>query len=132
MTEPRWIDADELLVAHEEQIAWFGGTSGVRDIGLAESAAGRPRQLYHYGRERDLLALAVRLGVGLARNHPFLDGNKRTGAIAMLEMIELNGYGVVMDDDGRLGRWFEAAIEGRMSEDELADALWPLVREIWV
>lgn len=73
------------------------------------------------------MTLAVRLGVGLARNHGFIDGNKRTGAVAMIAFLALNGQDLVMPNNDMLGRWFEAVIEDRMSEAELADALYPFV-----
>lgn len=129
MSEPLWLDLDGLLKAHEEQIARFGGSAGIRDMGLVESALARPQQLYFYEGEEDVLALAVRLGVGIALNHGFVDGNKRTGAVAMIEFLALNGWRLEMADDGALGRWFEAVIEGRMSEAQLADALWPFLGE---
>ena len=124
-SEPLWLDLDEVLTIHEEQIAIFGGAAGVRDIGLIESALARPQQLYFYDGEQDVLTLAVRLGIGLARNHGFVDGNKRTGAMALIEFVRLNGYSLTMPNDGTFGLWFEAVIEGRMSEEELADVLYP-------
>ena len=125
--EPSWLDLDEVLKAHEEQVAIFGGSPGVRDMALVESALARPQQLYHYQGETDVLTLAVRLGVGLAQNHPFVDGNKRTGTVAAIMFLALNGYDLVMPNDERLGRWMEAVIEDRMSETDLADALYPFV-----
>ncbi|HYI64609.1 MAG TPA: type II toxin-antitoxin system death-on-curing family toxin [Allosphingosinicella sp.] len=126
-SEPLWLDLDEVLKAHDEQVAVFGGSPGVRDMALVESALARPQQLYHYDGERDVLTFAVRLGVGLAQNHPFVDGNKRTGTVATIMFLALNGYGLVMPNDEKLGRWMEAVIEDRMSEAELADALYPFV-----
>jgi death-on-curing protein len=130
VSEPLWLDLAGLLEAHEEQIARFGGGVGIRDIGLVESALARPQQLYFYESEEDVLALAVRLGIGIALNHGFIDGNKRTGAVAMIEFLALNGHSLVMADDGTLGHWFEAVIEGRMSEAQLAEAVWPFIRAI--
>jgi death-on-curing protein len=130
VSEPAWLDLDELLRIHEEQIADFGGGSGVRDLGLIESALLRPQQLYFYEGEEDVLALAVRLGVGLAMNHGFVDGNKRTGTAAMIELLALNGWSLGMDNDETLGRWFEAVIEGRMSEGALAAAIFPFLSAI--
>lgn len=126
-SEPLWLDLEKVLTAHDKQIARFGGSAGVRDIGLIESALARPRQLYLYEGEEDVLALAVRLGVGLARNHGFVDGNKRTGAVMMIAFLELNGHALDMPDDEALAVWFEAVIEDRMSETELADALYPFL-----
>jgi death-on-curing protein len=76
-----------------------------------------------------MLRLAVRLGIGLAMNHGFVDGNKRTGAVAMILFLALNGWRLEMPNDETLGRWFEAVIEGRMSEEALADAIWPFLDE---
>ncbi len=130
MIEPVWLPLEEVLLIHEEQIADFGGAAGTRDLALAESALARPQQLHHYDGEEDLVTLAVRLGIGLARNHPFVDGNKRTGAAVMIEFLAITGWRLEMRDEDTLGRWFEAVIEGRMSEAELADAMWPFVRGI--
>lgn len=77
-----------------------------------------------------MLTLAVRLGIGLAMNHGFVDGNKRTGAVAMIAFLALNGWRLDMANDETLGRWFEAVIEGRMSEAALGDALLPFL-EPW-
>jgi len=72
--EPLWLELDEVLEAQAEQIALFGGPPGIPDIGLVESAILRPQNMFHYEGVDDLLALAVRLGVGIAENHGFLDG----------------------------------------------------------
>ena len=85
-----WIDAAVLRAVHEEQLVEHGGAPGVRDIGLFESALARHRHLAMYG-EPDLADLAAAYGYGLARNHPFVDGNKRTGAVAALLFLDLNG-----------------------------------------
>lgn len=123
--EPLWVEIDSVLEAHKEQIERFGGPEGVRDIGLIESAIERPKTLFHYEGETDVLALAVRLGLGIAKNHGFVDGNKRTGAIAMLEFLAINGYVVKLPNDTTLGVLFEAAVAGKMTEQELADDLYP-------
>jgi len=123
--EPVWLDLEAVLAIHDKQIGRFGGGSGVRDIGLIESALARPQQLFHYAGEEDVLTLAARLGIGLAMNHGFVDGNKRTGAVAMIAFLSLNGWRLEMANDETLGRWFEAVIEGRMSEEGLAEALAP-------
>ena len=125
--EPVWLDLDTVLAIHERQVERFGGVAGVRDQGLVESALARPQQLYHYGGETDVLTLAVRLGIGLALNHPFVDGNKRTGAVSMIAFLELNGWRLAMPNDDTLGRWVEAVIEDRMGEAALAEALFPFL-----
>ena len=125
-----WLDLDDILETHEEQIARFGGADGVRDLSLVESALARPQQLYHYEGEGDVLTLAVRLGVGLAKNHGFVDGNKRTGFVAMLEFLGINGYALAMPSDTTPGVLFEAAVTGSISEAQLADDLYPYVQPL--
>ena len=78
-----WLEKALVLAIHDRQLAEHGGTGGVRDEGLLESALARPQQLHAYGDPApDLADLAAALAYGLARNHPFLDGNKRTAAVA--------------------------------------------------
>lgn len=92
-----WIDAAVLHAVHEEQLAEHGGPTGVRNAGLLESTLARPQQLAHYG-QTDLAELAASLAYGLARNHPFVDGNKRTAFVAMELMLALNGFELTADD----------------------------------
>ncbi|GAA0705848.1 type II toxin-antitoxin system death-on-curing family toxin [Dokdonella soli] len=94
-----WLEPALILAIHERQIAEHGGTQGVRDEALLESALARPRQLLAYGEPApDLADLAAALAHGLARNHPFLDGNKRTAAVACETFLNLNGVDLVADD----------------------------------
>lgn len=98
MNEPwRWVSADVLLAVHEEQLAEHGGAAGVRDLGLFESALARPQNVAAYGNP-DAADLAVSYGVGLAKNHPFIDGNKRTAFVAVELFLALNGHDLVADD----------------------------------
>lgn len=92
-----WLSADVLLAVHEEQLAEHGGAAGVRDLGLFESALARPQNLAAPG-DPDVAALAASYGVGLARNHPFVDGNKRTAFVAVELFLALNGHALVADD----------------------------------
>ena len=85
-----WLDLQVLLSVHEEQLAEHGGASGVRDMGLFESTCARPRHLAAYGTP-DAAALAAAYGYGLARNHPFVDGNKRAAFVAVELFLVLNG-----------------------------------------
>lgn len=86
-----WLDRALILAVHDRQLAEHGGSAGVRDEHLLDSALGRPQQLYAYGDPPpDLADLAASLAYGLARNHPFVDGNKRTAAVACELFIELN------------------------------------------
>ncbi len=90
MTEPLWLGIDLVLDIHSEQLALFGGPDGLRDRGLLESALGRPINKHAYG-ENDLAVLAASYAFGLARNHPFIDGNKRVAFAAALVFLGLNG-----------------------------------------
>jgi death-on-curing protein len=87
----RWIDRRALVLLHDESLAEHGGSSGLRDAGLLEAALARPRHLAAYGTP-DLADLAAGYGVGLARNHPFVDGNKRAAFLAVGMFLRLNGY----------------------------------------
>ena len=89
MSEPRWLDLREVIDLHGEQLARFGGPEGVRDAGLLESAIMRPVNQWHYG-ETDLAALAAAYAFGLAKNCPFIDGNKRIAFQAMMTFLRLN------------------------------------------
>src|SRR5882757_1369535 len=94
-----WDDKALALAIHDRLLAEHGGSSGVRDEGLLESALARPQQLYAYGDPApDLAALAASLAFGLARNHPFVDGNKRTAAVCCETFIELNGARLTAED----------------------------------
>lgn len=90
--EPVWIRPDVVRAIHRRQIAEHGGVEGVRDEGLLASALHRPRNLHGYGDPRpDLAALAAAYGYGIARNHPFVDGNKRTALVLTRLFLALNG-----------------------------------------
>jgi len=88
--EPTWIDRTALLALHAESLAEFGGASGLRDEGLFDSALARPQQRFVYGRP-DLAELAAAYAYGLAKNHPFVDGNKRCAFIALGLFLAING-----------------------------------------
>jgi death-on-curing protein len=90
----RWIDRRALELLHDESIAEHGGASGLRDEGLLESALARPLNLVAYG-EPDVAELAAAYGVGLAKNHPFVDGNKRAAFLAVGLFLALNGKRLV-------------------------------------
>ncbi len=92
-----WLDPKVLLAVHEEQLAEHGGASGTRDLGLFESALARPQNLAHYGAP-DVADLAASYGCGIARNHPFVDGNKRTAFVAVELFLVLNGHELLADD----------------------------------
>jgi len=115
-----WINKTLALAIHDRQLAEHGGGSGVRDEALLDSALARPRQFHAYGDPPpDLAALAASLAFGLARNHPFVDGNKRTAAVLCEVFIELNG-GQLVADDLELYPQYIGLAEGSLDEAEFA------------
>ncbi|WP_375187278.1 type II toxin-antitoxin system death-on-curing family toxin [Sphingobium yanoikuyae] len=115
-----WITPAVAEAAHAEQIAEHGGGGdALRDRGLFESAMARPQQLAHYG-EPDAAALAAAHAYGLARNHPFVDGNKRIAAVVSETFLLLNGHGLTATDAELVVAFMELAA-GTLSEEELAD-----------
>ena len=92
-----WIEPSVIVAIHEEQLAEHGGPAGTRDQGLLESALARPLQLAHYGKP-DAADLAASHAFGIARNHPFIDGNKRTAFVAAELFLALNGYRLIAED----------------------------------
>jgi death-on-curing protein len=91
VTAWRWIERRDAVAIHERLLAAHGGPSGVRDMGLLESALARPRQLEAYGQDVDVIALAAAYTAGVVQNHPFVDGNKRTGFVLGVLFLEMNG-----------------------------------------
>lgn len=123
-----WIGKALILAIHDRQLAEHGGSSGVRDEGLLDSALARPQQLHAYGDPApDLAALAASLAFGLARNHPFVDGNKRTAAVACETFLMLNGM-ILEADDPMLYPVYIALADGSMSESEFAAWLRQYIR----
>ena len=113
-----WIERPLAIAIHERQLAEHGGGSGVRDETSLDSALARPQQLYAYGDPPpDLADLAASLAFGLARNHPFVDGNKRTAAVVCETFIMLNG-GALDADDLDLYPRYVALAEGSLPEAE--------------
>lgn len=118
-----WIERPLAIAIHERQLAEHGGGSGVRDESLLDSALARPQQLHAYGDPPpDIADLAASLASGLARNHPFVDGNKRTAAVACEAFIMLNSA-VLNADDLELYPRYVALAEGSLPEAEFASWL---------
>jgi death-on-curing protein len=90
MTEPIWLPVDLVLAIHETQLRRFGGPAGIRDLGALESALGRPQNKWAY-ESADIAALAAAYAFGIARNHPFVDGNKRAALLSFVTFLGLNG-----------------------------------------
>jgi death-on-curing protein len=114
MREPIWILEGAVLAIHDEQLAEHGGSDGVRDIGLLHSALAKPLNFFAYGDPKpDLFDLAASYAIGIIKNHPFIDGNKRTGYVLCEFFLELNGYEITA-----------AEIEKYPPVIHLADSTW--------
>lgn len=114
------MERDLVLAIHDRQLAEHGGSSGLRDNGLLESALARPQQLYAYGEPApDLVDLAAALAFGLARNHPFVDGNKRTAYVSYLSFLALSGGELVATAEEKYVTMLALA-EGTLSQEEFA------------
>lgn len=117
--EPVWIDPQVVLALHDRQLAEHGGGVGMRDAGALDSALTRSRNRWEYG-EDDRAALAAGYAFGIARNHPFVDGNKRTAWVAARLFLRLNGEALTYAPDEAI-RIVLALAAGDLSESELAD-----------
>lgn len=91
-SEPDWLSFEKTLLLHEEALRLFGGASGIRDENLLRSALDRPRNLWAYGEERRLAVLAAAYAFGLAKNHAFIDGNKRSAAVCTSVFVNRTGH----------------------------------------
>ena len=125
--EPKWLTMRMVLAIHDEQLAVFGGAQGLRDPGLLESAHAKARDRYAYEGDAGIFRLAAAYCTGIVRNHPFADGNKRTGLLCLQAFLALNGYRFrpAPDDEAQiilglaageveetgLARWIEANAE---------------------
>lgn len=123
MDDPIWISEELSLAIHQRQLAEHGGLDGVRDRGLLQSALARPRHLFAYNDPTpDLPVLAAAYAFGIARNHPFLDGNKRTAAVVCETFLELNGMNLDAADADVYTIFLNLAA-GSVSEQQLAEWL---------
>ena len=114
----KWLTKDAVFAMHVRQLAEHGGGSGVRDVGLLESALERPVNKAAYG-QPDVFELAAAYAFGIARNHPFIDGNKRTALVASRTFLLINGYQVNAEKADLL-KTFLALAAGELGEDDLA------------
>ena len=125
MNEPIWLDVEILIDLHSEQLALFGGPDGIRDQGMLESALGRPINKFTYG-ETDLATLAAAYGFGIARNHPFIDGNKRAAFGAIIVFLGLNDIDFLVPPESATAMILSLAA-GEVNEDGLTR--W--IRDNW-
>ena len=126
--EPKWLTLDMVLAIHDEQLEIFGGAPGIRDRGLLESALARPMNRWSYDPGASVFELAAAYAFGIVRNHPFVDGNKRAGLLALQAFLFLNDWRFDPDqadevktilalaagdvEEADLARWIEANVEG--------------------
>jgi death on curing protein len=122
VTEPRWLSLLHILTIHSDQIQSHGGSLGLRDRGLLESALERPRNRFHYDPDADLPALAAAYGFGLSSNHAFVDGNKRVAFQAMYLFLGLNGFRIDAPEEDVVALILSLA-SGDLDESALADWL---------
>lgn len=119
-TALRWIDKEALLLLHAESLAEHGGLEGLRDEGLLDSALGRPRNIHAYEEVTDLARLAPAYGFGIAKNHPFADGNKRAAFLAVGLFLGLHGQRLVADK-AEATQVMLAVAAGELHESEFAE-----------
>lgn len=123
MDEPQWIELQAVLIAHQRQLNEHGGQAGIRDEGLLDSALNRPRHHWAYTDPKpDAATLAAAYAHGIAKNHPFLDGNKRTAAVVCETFLVVMGFSLNATDS----EWYDAVIAlaaGELSEQEFASWL---------
>jgi len=122
MDEPVWIELREVLIAHARQLAEHGGSDGLRDITLLESALAKPRNVFAYDDAPDLCRLAASYAFGIARNHPFVDGNKRTALVVCEGFLRFNGIRIVAPREEKYSTYLRLA-DGSLSEQALAEWL---------
>ena len=122
MTEPRWLSAVHVLHIHSDQVQAHGGSLGLRDRALLESALERPRNRFHYEPDADLAAVAAAYGFGISSNHPFIDGNKRVAFQAMYLFLGLNGFRIDAPEEEVVALVLSLAT-GALDEPSLADWL---------
>jgi death-on-curing protein len=118
MKEPIWLELNVVLAIHDEQLAEHGGQSGVRDYAALDSALSRPKHRFAYG-SKSLAELAASLAFGISRNHPFVDGNKRTSLVVAELFLSLNGVAISATDADCVAT-FLALAAGELSDAQLA------------
>jgi death-on-curing protein len=117
--EPIWVDKPETLVAHSRQLAEHGGSDGIRDETLLDSALAKPLNVFAYEEDPSLYRLAASYAFGIARNHAFVDGNKRTALVIAEGFLRLNGLKITAQPEDKYLTFLGLA-EGSVSEEELA------------
>lgn len=119
MKKPVWVEKEALLLLHAKALARFGGAEGLRDEGLLDSALARPQDALHYSEEQDVAALAASYAFGLAKNHPFVDGNKRAAFMSVGLFLGANGWELNAEPADSI-RAVLALAGGEIGEEEFA------------
>ena len=131
MIEPLWLSAETVIYINERVVTRTGEPFLLRDRGLLESALAKPQNEFYYRNVEDVASLATTLLFGIARNHPFAQGNKRTGFLSAIDFLEINGYTIDVDDDEFLfGRLVVEVLEQKLDEERFADIFRSVMREI--
>jgi death on curing protein len=126
--EPIWVQQRVVIAAHEESLAEHGGPTGIRDLGMLESALARPKNLFAYSEtEPSLGRMAAAYAFGITANHPFVDGNKRTAFITSMTFLLLNGIRISADKAETYLTFYGLA-EGSVSEEQLAE--WFVLNQV--
>ena len=119
MSDPVWLDREDCLAMHEKLIERFGGLQGIRDEGLLDSALNKPLHVFNYGKPT-VFELAASYALGIVKNHPFLDGNKRTGFVAAALFIEANGFSFQATEEEAVLETLALAVGERAEADYAA------------
>jgi len=119
LPEPTWLDRPILEALHADQILEHGGSLGIRDEGLLESALARPQQKWNYEPDSDLATLAAAYALGVAKNHPFIDGNKRAALVAAYTFLAINGFELEIPETEAVSMILGTA-NGTLPEQDLA------------
>lgn len=119
MDEPRWISKRAVLAMHREQLAEHGGSDGIRDETLLDSALAKPLNVFNYAAEPDIFRLAASYAFGIARNHAFIDGNKRMPLVVSITFLDRNGWDTAASKEDTYFTFLHLA-DGSLSEEDLA------------
>lgn len=122
LIEPKWVTQEVIIALHDRQIAEFGGVSGVRDLGLLQSVIARPQNAFYYSQVISLTKLAACYAFGIAKNHTFVDGNKRTAFMSCYLFLLKNGFIIKASEEERFISILSLA-NGSISEEEFANWL---------
>jgi death-on-curing protein len=127
VTEPIWLPIEVVIETNRKIVTETGEPFFLRDRALLESAMEKPKNHYYYASEDDILNLSTILMFGIARNHPFEQGNKRSGFLSAVFFLERNGYAFSFYDSGSVGKAITFVLEGRMTERKFIESIRPYV-----